>query len=174
MNYFVNKNTFFASHHMKCLIDVVPQTRSYTALVWPDLKKKISLLCKTLWIWKILFMITKSLPHAVLSTIDKAGFDRFSDLISFWSLFFKTLALFLCLKFWVSKPDSALCMFGVYSGHRNMPRLRRQTAAPCPLWWCVLPHWLDTGWMKWASSAPKSTSTHCTTPGLLQNECGKA
>lgn len=65
-------------------------------------------------------------------------------------------------------------MLNVCSGRGSIPEPKPQTAALCLLWWCVLPHLLDTGWTKWASSVPESTSTRCTTPGHLPNECGKA
>lgn len=94
--------------------------------------------------------------------------------ICLWSLTFKTL---IQSHVWSAVlqivTQSAVCVCVCASGHRNIPRLKQQTAAPCPLWWCVLPRWLATGWTKWASSAPKSTSTRCTTLGLLQSGCGK-
>lgn len=64
-------------------------------------------------------------------------------------------------------------MLTMCSGRRSIPKARPQIAAPCPLWWCVLPRSPDTGWTKWASSAPESTSTRCTTPDLPPREYGK-
>lgn len=56
---------------------------------------------------------------------------------------------------------------------RNMPRLKLPIAAQCPLWWCVLPHWLVIGLMRSANSAAESTLIRCTTLGLPQRECGE-
>lgn len=111
------------------------------------------------------------LPHTVLLN-NIQWFESFTS--NFLCCILTVFSVWIALVCIASRLYSAFPVFDVHSGHRNMPRRKQQTAAPCPLWWCVLPRWRATGWTKWANSAPKNTSTHCTTPGLLQSGWGKA